>query len=301
MSHTFNYLLFLSIFGLFGCKSFKKITIENYMIKGAPNMIQINDTLFCDKTEMSNIDWLLYEFRIKKEYGIAFSELASLLPDTSVWDRFDISENLKEHYYRYPGYRMYPVVGINLNQARKYAEWRTDIVFSSMMSEIGKLPKRNNNRNLPNTTDIEPYVTVKDYFESHPEDNGKIFYFEYRIPTEKEWMSILQSNEIKNIKHKRVNKKLCKEEDPVKLRVVSGKDTTTLLMTNHVISGCPNSLGIYNLNSNVAELIQEEGYTMGGCWIDENSAKGEISKGVITKPNAYTGFRCVGSWKKWGE
>lgn len=298
-----KYFLFLTVFLLFiGCRSQKKWTSENYMSKGAPNMVQVNDSLFCDKTEIANIDWLFYEYCIRKDFGTFSSELLSVLPDTMLWNRFDQTEILQDQYYRYPGFRMYPVVGLSLSQARNYAEWRTDMVFSSMMSNIGRLPERNNNnRKSPKTTENEPYVTVKEYFESHPEDIGKISYFEYRIPTEKDWICILQNLEIAKLKEKRIKKRLCKEEEPLSISVISINDTTALSMNNHIHNGCPNALGIYNLNSNVAELINDDRYTMGSCWIDEKPMEAIRSKAVINHPNAYTGFRCVGYWKKWGE
>jgi hypothetical protein len=109
-----KYLLILTLGLLFiGCRSQKKWTSENYKSMGAPNMVQVNDSLFCDETEISNIDWLLYEYNIRKDFGTFSSELLSVLPDTMLWNRFDQTERLQDQYYRYPGFRMYPVVELN--------------------------------------------------------------------------------------------------------------------------------------------------------------------------------------------
>ncbi len=61
-------------------------------------------------------------------------------------------------------------------------------------------------------------------------------------------------------------------------------DDGTCLATNFAKSYFPNAYGLYNMSGNVAEMLNQRGWTMGGSW---NSKAVEMK---IESPDAYSGF-----------
>ena len=55
---------------ILSCSVPEKLTDSNYhLIKTPPNGVRVADNFFCDKTEMTNIDWLEYMFWTKRIFG----------------------------------------------------------------------------------------------------------------------------------------------------------------------------------------------------------------------------------------
>jgi formylglycine-generating enzyme required for sulfatase activity len=108
--------------------------------KTLPGTVRLNDSLFIDECEMTNIGWreYLYWKTFVREDSIAI--LNSLI-DTSVWNRFSNSElfGLSEYYHNHPMYNYYPVVGISYEQAVAYCKWRGDRVNELYINN----PKKN--------------------------------------------------------------------------------------------------------------------------------------------------------------
>jgi len=62
------------------------------------------------------------------------------LPDTLVWRTPLASmEKFVDYYFRHPGYRNYPVVGVSWLQANDFCKWRTDRVNEFILVEQGIL------------------------------------------------------------------------------------------------------------------------------------------------------------------
>jgi formylglycine-generating enzyme required for sulfatase activity len=94
-----------------------------------PGTVQINDTLFADKCEITNFAWQEYEFFIKTKYGSLSKEHIAVLPDTTCWrEKLSHNEPYVKYYYRHVAYRQYPVVGISYDQAKAFCKWRTERV-----------------------------------------------------------------------------------------------------------------------------------------------------------------------------
>ncbi len=87
-------------------------------------------SFFMDETEVTNIDYREYTYWMNRVYGESYPEVArAALPDTLVWlEELAYNDPMVQNYFRYPAYDMYPVVGVNWNQANDYATWRTDRV-----------------------------------------------------------------------------------------------------------------------------------------------------------------------------
>ncbi len=117
-----------------------------------------------DETEVANIHWQEYMHYVRKDSSKEVYEAS--LPDTTVWATdLGFNDPMVEHYYSYPGYRFYPVVGVSWLQAQDYCIWRTNVVnglqdnFASDGTNTWVNTAINEGTTLPN----------------------------YRLPTEQEW------------------------------------------------------------------------------------------------------------------
>lgn len=221
-----------------------------------PGTIQINDTLFADETEISNFAWQEYEWWTKAIYGANSKEHIATLPDTLVWrEKHSNNEPYVQYYYRHVAYRNFPVVGISYEQAVAYCKWRTERVKN--------------------------HLTSKKDFTHHN--------FEYRLPTKVEWERIAETSTF-SLNNNGKNEKgkyqiICAHPDTI--------GTPYPDVTVPVKSYQKNSLGIYNLLGNVAEMVNEKGISKGGGW-KNNLEQCRVGKDAeYAKPNAWLGFRCI--------
>lgn len=231
-----------------------------------PGTIQITETLFADECEISNFSWQEYEFWTKAMYGKNSMEHMATLPDTTVWrEKNSYNEPYVLYYYRHPAYKDYPVVGISYEQAQAFCKWRTERV--------------------------KTFLAVKKIF--------KYQNFEYRLPTKLEWEKLAEpsANILNNNgrNEKGIYLLNCPRMDtlPVKGSLYDNADVTAPVKSYY-----KNSLGLYNILGNVAEMISEKGICKGGGWknqIEECRIGKEIP---YNKPNAWIGFRCVCEIKK---
>lgn len=226
-----------------------------------PGTVQINDTLFADETEISNFSWLEYTWNTAATYGTDSKEYKSCLPDTLVWrEKNSYNEPYVNYYFRHIAYRDYPVVGISYEQAVAFCKWRTDRV--------------------------KMFLTRKRDFKNHN--------FEYRLPSKEEWEQLAYSssnvlfNNGKNEKDKyQIN---CAHPDTV--------GTPYPDVTTSVYSYSKNYIGLYNMLGNVAEMVLEKGISKGGGWRNRLEECRVGKEQEYTKPNSWTGFRCVCIVKK---
>lgn len=225
-----------------------------------PGTVQVSDSLFADKTEITNAGWWEYEIWTRNHYGTGSKEHLAMLPDTLVWrDKLSFNEPYVIHYYRHPAYRDFPVVGISYEQAIAYCKWRTELV---------KL-----------------YLSIGKNFKNHD--------FYYRLPSKTEWEKLAETSVnvlINNGKDRQGLYQLncAMDEAAWEKRKTQGADVVA-----PVYSYKANSLKLYNMLGNVAEMVSEKGISKGGGW--KNMAE-ECRPGKDTeysKPTAWLGFRCV--------
>jgi formylglycine-generating enzyme required for sulfatase activity len=230
-----------------------------------PGTVQINDTLFADEAEISNMSWLEYEMWTINMYGKHSKEHLAMLPDTLVWrENNSYNEPYVIYYYRHVAYRDYPVVGISYEQAVEFCKWRTERV--------------------------KMFMTVAKKF--------KDMNFEYRLPSKNEWERLAEpsagfiNNGGRNEKGQyRLN---CISTDAA----VKSATNDNADVTAPVRSYYKNLFGIYNMTGNVAEMVSEKGICKGGGW--RNNVE-ECRIGLdkeYTKPTAWLGFRCICVIKK---
>lgn len=226
-----------------------------------PGTIQVSELLFADETEVSNFSWQEYELWTKSIYGANSKEHLATLPDTLVWrEKLACNEPYVKYYYRHPAYKDYPVVGISYEQAQAFCKWRTERV--------------------------KTFLTLKKDFKHQN--------IEYRLPTKVEWERLAETS-IHILNNNGRNKKgiyllNCPRIDTC---LVKGSLYDNADVTAPVKSYYKNGFGLYNMLGNVAEMVEEKGISKGGGWRTqiENCRVGKDSE--FSKPNAWTGLRCV--------
>ena len=94
-------------------------------------------SFYMDETEIANVHYLEYLYAIQKDSTQEFYEGA--LPDTLVWaNPLSFNDSYVQQYLRYPGFRMYPVVGVSWTQANDYSIWRTLAVNNDLANKAAK-------------------------------------------------------------------------------------------------------------------------------------------------------------------
>lgn len=277
-------------------------TYEN--VYPPPNGIEISNNFYMDESEISNIDYREYMYWLESIYGADSKKLNEAKPDTSVWNTKKETAHLSEHYFTHPAYDYYPLVGINLEQAKKYSDWRSEIVAELNLISRGII-KENRDKTAENYFTIERYVEGDYDWIIKKED---IIVPVFTIPTRKEWEVVASCN--------RTNY-LCIDSSKVRSRKLLKKDiplynTLELYKQNHTIpenlnhdktptvmvrSFDTDEKGIYNLIGNVSEMIDEEGVSKGGHWNKSMAAIKENSDDEFLEANSWTGFRNVCRYK----
>ncbi|MDD4217292.1 MAG: SUMF1/EgtB/PvdO family nonheme iron enzyme [Bacteroidales bacterium] len=235
-----------------------------------PGTAKINDSLYVDKTEVRNIDYIEFVYWCEREFGVDSDEYLSILPDTLVWES-QYNEPMINLYFRHPAYNLYPVVGVSYEQAVKYCEWRTDRVNEMLYLKLNKLQSNV----LKNEIQVPAYVI-------------------YRLPSIQEWEKVaglpLSKRTMKKLQRKKYQN-LHKCNLNVSNEIGVPDDMASI--TTSVNSYWPNELGVYNMIGNVAEMTSEKGIAKGGSWKhkpDEVSVENSFNYEI---PKAWLGFRCI--------
>lgn len=266
-----------------------------------PNGVRIEENLFIDKTEITNLNWLEYLYYLNRDSTQAIYHQA--LPDTSVW--LSYGDTLKtNHYLRYPPLRSFPVVGITQAQAEAYCAWRSIAA-----------------------TEYYDRSEKKKNLEQQPDQ--KVI-FKFRLPTEAEWMKAASGNLNIEVHPFGV-------EDYLSAASIQGKAKTLYEKTNKTIDydiflndlkefrkgkneplfnvvksfgnyfqygdysprsitdkrSIANPIGASDMVGNVAEFVQESGFVKGGSWAHDLESSMIKKRQAYQGPTAWIGFRCI--------
>lgn len=234
-------------------------------------------SFYMDETEVSNIDWLLYLYNVEKDSTQEFVQ--SALPDTTVWQNYmSFNDQYVDHYLRYPGFRMYPVVGVSWIQASDYAAWRSKAVNGLLAAEGGDKKK--------GLSFGKKKKAAEGLAEAAPVAEGQRIAIEsgkilpnYRLPTEAEWeyaakaMIGTQYND-ENQANQRIypwdGSSLRQDRGKNKGMMmanfkrgrgdyagIAGRQNDQNIITAEVYSFAPNDFGLYNMAGNVNEWVYD--------------------------------------------
>jgi formylglycine-generating enzyme required for sulfatase activity len=266
-----------------GCTVLKKNPTKG----NPPGTVQINDTLYIDRTEVANVHWreyLYYLADVEKDENFYLSAL----PDTSVWNDIkwkpDTAGGIAiwnnpfvEYYFRHPMYNNYPVVGISYEQAIEFCKWRTFVV------NLGDYMRENN---------------IKDH-KAHLKDTFPIRLY-YRLPTNEEWEKIAYGDSFSkqypygyDSVYRRWRGKYHKIFNCLYPGEAVADSTNDRLYTTDVKAFYPNSSNCYNMVGNLAEMVSEKGIAKGGSFIHMLDSCRISTDQHYNKPEMWLGFRCV--------
>jgi len=217
-------------------------------------------SFYMDETEVANIHWLEYIHFLKLDSSEKNPELyKKALPDTTVWvKQLSFNDPYRDHYLRYPGFRYYPVVGVDWNQANDYCQWRTRKVNFELAQSAGISTEAiTSGGRIP----LESGVVVPDY----------------RLPSEAEWEYAAQALVGTQYNDENQNNKRLYPWDGHSLRNpygnemgmflcnfkrgrgdyagIAGKLNDGNMITSPVYDYPPNDYGLYNMAGNVNEWV----------------------------------------------
>lgn len=230
------YILVLLI--VCSCTLLPTIPSKPYWIKERPpGTFAVNESLYCDEQEISNLSWLEYLYWLKRVHGSSSSEYLTALPDTTIWLKMDSCLHpLSKRYLRGNSYHHLPVVGLSKDQIVAYSQWRTDRVFEGLLIRHKVIPYR---------IDQGPsnYFSVERYFKGsfeevnpHPDFNHVP---KYRLAKPNELEAVLSVLPKEGIwgKTEILNASLCaqlkeglplpKQDDSLQLAVYSFRNVCT--------------------------------------------------------------------------
>jgi len=93
------------------------------------------DDQYVDYRQISNIDWMEFQFWLEHVFGADSKEYKASVPDKEVL-RQQLPEKIAEVYSNSPFYKDYPVLGVSREQAVAYCKWRTDRVAEKMLEDM---------------------------------------------------------------------------------------------------------------------------------------------------------------------
>lgn len=219
------------------------------------------DGFIISKTEVSNREYGEFLNDLKTQGRM--DEYAAAYPDTTQWSS-DVfyKQPYVTYYFSHYAYADYPVVNISYQGAWAYCKWLQEKVNAEgdLQVEV-RLPSRN------------------EWIHAARGDNFTSLYA---------WEGIYVRDAKGNI--------LCNFNRGITTDNFRAADSTQSDggdVTAPVISYYPNETGLYNMNGNVAEMINEEGIAVGGSW--HHSSKEVLCESTLTYtgPSPFVGFRPV--------
>ncbi len=239
-------------------KAIEKILKQNYSLIPTGEIIINDETtsvseFYISKTEVANINYREYLLSLGTDGKSAEAEAAK--PDQIVWKKTEVVlDEYSGDYFNYPGFRLYPLVGVSYEQANDYCKWLENIYNERL--------------------------------------NGSAV-VEVRLPTEAEWMKAARGDMPRAIypwggPYTRNGKGAYLANFKVREGFPQSNVTTS-----EVYGFTPYGNGLYNMSGNVAEMITEKGISKGGSWNSTEEFIEISSRENYDNPSATIGFRPV--------
>lgn len=245
-------------------KGYPDFVKEHFVALNGPDW---EATLFMSKMEVSNKMWTDFLSDVAVNHP---EKLEKYQVREENWSMTQAeSQPLAVHYSTHQGFLEHPVLNISHDAAVAYCNWLTETLNPMVEQEI-----------------------------------------RFRLPTENEWIRSAQG--LRNLSpyawggpllHNLKGQNLCnfyqigdeaisRDLESGEMRVV--KDVTDIQwqgFTADCLSYPENDYGLYNMNGNVAEMIDQPGVAMGGSWASSGYDVRNESRSSYDAPNPFTGFR----------
>lgn len=245
------------VFSIFLCVGFRfKPQSIDHLVKD--KMVRINAGYFCDKHEVSNKDWQEYRKDIGTKHGLFSEEYLQTMLDTTVWRSNEIkfTDPMADAYHYHPAFGNYPVVGVSYKQVQGYIAWQT-AKTNEALTQAG----------------INELVG-------------------FRLPTKQEWEDLAAKEVHAHYAHK-FEKQKAKNVEVENFWSVINEGSDFYMVTAPVDAFFPNTFGLYNMQGNVAEMVQDKGIVKGGSWRDRKIESPVNKDFSYENPTCYIGFRLV--------
>ncbi len=255
------------------------LTIDGHTFEAyaAPNMVRISENFYADQTEATNIFYKEYLFWLKSVFGAYSQQYLDAQPDASVWHYQQSTDLRHDEYFWSAEFDEYPLVGITLEQAKKYSDWRTDRVVEATLIE-NKFIKINSKLSPDNYFTIDKLV--KGEYPLIKRLNSTLVFPRFTIPTVEEWQVLSGIRGIEEMGEIDNQKKEFKSCPMYAAR-----------------NGSKNRYDLYHVIGNVAEMVDQHGIAKGGGW-NQNLTNLDPDKNLEQNiPNCWTGFRNICRWE----
>jgi formylglycine-generating enzyme required for sulfatase activity len=228
---------------------------------------------YISKNEVSNLEYRKFveAMRLKGNADI----LKVIEVDTSVWY---YNKPYAEHYATHAAFDDYPVVGISHAAAILYCQWLTETYGAGTMEF--RLPSRAEWLLAARGED-----TLKTYSWGRKPEQASV------LTTRKGQFHCVMNHwwSIENVHY----------NDSIKAYEMKGNPRSTFPSKTFFIFPAPkghltrNPYGLYHMNGNVAEMVQEQGIAVGGGFRNTGYDVRNESTKVFKKPADDVGFRPV--------
>jgi formylglycine-generating enzyme required for sulfatase activity len=213
------------------------------------------ESFYISKTEVTNEEYnrFLQDIRASGKSDL----YNSYLPDGKQWEVVCKNKPLSVWYQNQKAYAYYPVVNISYDAALAYCKWLEEKVNS--------------------------------------EDKSGHTY-EYSLPSREDWVRAAEGKlhavnyawggpKIKNEK----GCTLCQYNRSIEERTLFDNVTYTCPANAYY----PNTIGLFNMNGNAAEMINERGLAAGGSWASSENEVTNQSVMTYSGPSPFVGFRPI--------
>ncbi len=310
--------------------SVKMSSGKTYRVEVPPGTVKINDTLFADESEITNVAYQEYLYWVERIYTKRSANYTNALPNFSVgyslkneailavsgssWVGFETK--FDEPHFQNTERSNLPCVGLSYEQAQAYSKWRTNMVAEVILNKKGWIKTYNHGKkdtvSLPKPATfftIDRYKAGGFSWIIKQEDIALPI---YTLPTNAEWESLAKTdttganpygidstnNKIKAAIAKAqrllVTKETCLATKNDSLKKIHKKFTSFFVSTLESDDNyIENKHGLFHIIGNAAEMINDKGFSKGGSWHDPLVKCKITEKQPFTSPNAYTSFRNV--------